>query len=88
VKISVYDPKALENTKRIFGNKIVYSKSLASALDKSYGAIIMTQWKQFESISNKSLQDMKNKLIIDSRRMLAKKELDGEYYAIGIGEKR
>jgi UDPglucose 6-dehydrogenase len=88
VKISVYDPKALENTKRIFGNKIVYSKSLTSALDKSHAAIIMTQWKQFELISNKSLHNMKNKLIIDSRRMLAKKELDGEYYAIGIGEKR
>ena len=87
VKISVYDPKALENTKMVFGNKIIYSKSLISALDKSYGVIIMTQWKQFESINNKSLQCMKNKLIIDSRRMLANKELDGEYYAIGIGEK-
>ena len=87
VKISVYDPKALENTKMIFGNKINYSKSLILALDKSYGVIIMTQWKQFESINNKSLQCMKNKLIIDSRRMLADKELNGEYYAIGIGEK-
>ena len=87
VKISVYDPKALENTKMVFGNKITYSKSLISALDKSYGVIIMTQWKQFESINNKSLQCMKNKLIIDSRRMLADKELNGEYYAIGIGEK-
>ena len=88
VKISVYDPKALENTKMVFGNKIIYSKSLISALDKSYGVIIMTQWKQFESINNKSLQSMKNKLIIDSRRMLANKELNGEYYAIGIGEKQ
>lgn len=87
VKISVYDPKALENTKMVFGNKIIYSKSLISALDKSYGVIIMTQWKQFESINNKLLQCMKNKLIIDSRRMLADKELSGEYYAIGIGEK-
>ncbi|MBR74322.1 MAG: UDP-glucose 6-dehydrogenase [Dehalococcoidaceae bacterium] len=87
VKISVYDPKALENTKMVFGNKIIYSKSLISALDKSYGVIIMTQWKQFESINNKLLQCMKNKLIIDSRRMLADKELNGEYYAIGIGEK-
>ena len=87
VKISVYDPKALENTRKIFGNKIIYSKSLTSSLDKSYGVVIMTQWKQFESINNKSLQCMKNKLIIDSRRMLAKKELNGEYYAIGIGEK-
>jgi len=86
VKISVYDPKALENTRNIFGNKIIYSESLISSLDKSYGLIIMTQWKEFESINNKLLQCMKNKLIIDSRRMLAKKELNGEYYAIGIGK--
>jgi len=46
----------------------------------------MTQWKQFESINNKLLQRMKNRLIVDSRRMLAKKELNGEYYAIGIGK--
>ena len=46
----------------------------------------MTQWKEFELINNKLLQCMKNKLIIDSRRMLAKKELNGEYYAIGIGK--
>ena len=48
----------------------------------------MTQWKEFESINNKLLQCMKNKLIIDSRRMLAKKELNGEYYAIGIGKEK
>ncbi len=85
MKISVYDPKALENTKKIFGDKIIYSKSLLSSLEKSYGVIIMTQWKQFESINNKSLKCMKNRLIIDSRRMLTRKELNGEYYAIGIG---
>ena len=67
---------------------IIYSKSLISSLDKSYGLIIMTQWKEFESINNKLLQCMKNKLIIDSRRMLAKKELNGEYYAIGIGKEK
>ena len=32
------------------------------------------------------LKNMENKLIIDSRRMLEKKELDAEYYAIGIGK--
>jgi len=30
---------------------------------------------------------MKRKFIIDCRRILSKKELDAEYYAIGIGKK-
>jgi len=84
-KIFVHDPKALENTKKIFGNKINYSESLYDALDKSYCVIIMTQWKQYDQINKNSLKHMKRKIIIDSRRLLIKKQLDGKYFAIGVG---
>ena len=86
-KITIYDPKAIKNTMKIFGGKIVYAKSINDALNKSQCAIMMTHWKQFEMLNNNSLKHMKKKIVIDCRRILAKKELDAEYYAIGIGKK-
>jgi UDPglucose 6-dehydrogenase len=85
-KITVHDPKAIRNTRNIFGGKICYDESITRALNNSHCAIIMTQWKQFGELNNKSIKCMKRKLIIDCRRILANKKLDAEYYALGIGK--
>ena len=86
-RITIYDPKAMRNTMKIFGKKIIYAKSITDALNNSQCIIMMTHWKQFESLNNNSIKRMKKKFIIDCRRILSKKELDAEYYAIGIGKK-
>ena len=86
VKITIYDPKAMKNTKSIFGAKIAYAKSITDALNKSQCAVIMTHWKQFEQFNNDSMKCMSKKFIIDCRRILVKKELHAEYHAIGIGK--
>jgi UDPglucose 6-dehydrogenase len=86
VKITVHDPRAIENTKKIFGTKILYAKSIADALNKSQCGIIMTHWKQYDTLNNNSIKHMNKKIIIDCRRVLAKKELGAEYYGIGIGK--
>ena len=85
-KITVHDPRAIENTKKIFGTKILYAKSIADALNKSQCGIIMTHWKQYDILNNNSIKHMDKKIIIDCRRVLAKKELGAEYYGIGIGK--
>jgi len=85
-KITVHDPKAIRNTRNIFGGKICYDESITRALNNSHCAIIMTQWKQFGELNNKSIKCMKRKLIIDCRRILANKKVDAEYYALGIGK--
>ena len=85
-EITIHDPKAIENTQKIFGEKILYAKSIADALNKSQCGIIMTHWKQYYTLNNHSIKHMSKKIIIDCRRVLVKKELDAEYYAIGIGK--
>ena len=85
-KITVYDPKAIENTKKIFGKKISYENSMIHALDKTQCAIFMTHWKEFQNIDNKLIRHMKRKLIIDCRRIFTGKKIDAEYYALGIGK--
>ena len=83
--VTIYDPKSMNNTMKVFDDKIVYAKSLPSSLNNSECLIIMTQWKQFEILNNKLIKSMKRKLVVDCRRILSKKILDADYYAIGIG---
>ena len=85
-KITIHDPKAIKNTKKIFGEKILYATSISDALNKSQCVIIMTHWKQYDTLNNNSIKRMNEKNIIDCRRVLVKKELDAKYYAIGIGK--
>ena len=87
VKVTVHDPKAIENTKNEFKKKINYAKSISDAILGSQCVIIMTQWKQYEKLANNDFKQMKKGLIIDCRRMLAEKQLDVDYYAIGLGKK-
>ena len=85
-KIIIHDPKAMKNTQRIFKEKINYAKTIEDALAKSQCVIIMTQWKQYEKLNNNQFKYMTRKFVIDCRRMLAKKQLDVDYYAIGLGK--
>ena len=85
-KIIIHDPKAIQNTMNVFGKRISYAKSINDALSKSQCVVIMTQWKQYENLNNNQIKQMTKKFIIDCRRMLVKKELDGDYFAIGLGK--
>ena len=85
-KITIYDPKAIDNTKKIFGKKITYKNSASEALEKSECVIFMTYWKEFERIDNTIIKQMKRKLIIDCRRIFAEKNMGKEYFALGIGQ--
>ena len=85
VNVTVHDPRAIENTKNLFKNKINYAKSVPDAILGSQCVIIMTQWKLYEKLVHNDFKQMKKKMVIDCRRMLAEKQLDVDYYAIGIG---
>ena len=86
VKVTVHDPKAIENTKNVFKDKIDYAESISDAISGSQCVIIMTQWKQYEKLINSDFKQMKKKMVIDCRRILAGKQLDVDYYAIGLGK--
>jgi UDPglucose 6-dehydrogenase len=85
--VTIHDPKALDNARKIFHGNAKYVTSISSALKNCQCAVIMTKWKQYEKINNKTIKHMNKKLIIDSRRILSNKNLDAKYYAIGLGQK-
>ena len=45
----------------------------------------MTPWEEYSKINNRVIGKMKNKIIIDSRRILVNGNLNCNYSALGIG---
>ena len=85
--VTIHDPKALDNARKIFHDNTKYAKSILSALKNSQCTVIMTKWKEYERINNKTIKHMDKKFIIDTRRILSNKNLNAKYYAIGLGQK-
>ena len=85
--VTIHDPKALDNARKIFHDNIKYANSIPSSLKNSQCAIIMTKWKEYEGINNKTIEHMNKKFIIDTRRILSNKNLDVKYHGIGLGQK-
>ena len=85
VKVKAHDPKAIENTRRIFGDKVEYFNSTRDALKNSHCGIIMTNWGVYSKINNQDIQVMRKNIIVDTRRILQKSNLHLRYYPIGIG---
>ena len=65
--ISAFDPEALENSKKIFGDKITYSKTKRKALKGSELAIILTEWDEFKTLD---FDVMKKPRVFDTRKIL------------------
>lgn len=47
-RIQAYDPKAFEQAKSYFGDKIVYSNSAYEALEKADCLVLVTEWQEFK----------------------------------------
>ncbi len=73
-KVHVYDPKAMENFKRLFGDRVDYCSSAKEAVSKSKYVLIVTEWNEF-----KDKELYKGKYVFDGRRIEEAKEL-AEYY--------
>tara|TARA_B110001454_G_scaffold179443_1_gene172681 strand:- start:1427 stop:2749 length:1323 start_codon:yes stop_codon:yes gene_type:complete len=80
-KVKVFDFLALENTKKLFKNSIIYCNSIHECSKNSDCLIIMNEDDQFKKITKKDISDMRKKFILDTRRIL--KISDVEYVALG-----
>ena len=87
VKIQAYDPKAIESTRKIFGDKIEYSKSSYDALKNADCLLLLTEWNEFRRPDLERLKDlMKTPVIFDGRNQYDKTRLENrgiKYFSIG-----
>ena len=87
--VTAYDPVAMHETQRIFGNepRLKYAESPMGALVNADALVIVTEWKEFRSPDFEEIKKtLKNPLIFDGRNLYDPKLVRGlgiEYLAIG-----
>jgi len=85
--VSAFDPEAMNNVKKLLGDKIEYAESQYMALANADALIIATEWNEFRTPDfAKIAASLKNKAIFDGRNLFdlaAMRELGFYYQSIG-----
>ena len=85
--LSVYDPEAMPNIKKQFGETLNYCNSMYEALENADALIICTEWSIFRTPDfNKVKQLLKQSIIFDGRNLYDVEEIKKEgfiYTSIG-----
>ncbi len=85
--VRAHDPEAMENVKRIFGDKIKYFENPYEAAQGADAILIATEWPEFRTPDFEKLSGaLKSKVIFDGRNVYeldVMKEHGYVYYSIG-----
>jgi UDPglucose 6-dehydrogenase len=88
--VKAYDPAAMDETKRILGNKIKYATDQYDALLDSDALVLITEWSEFRMPNFRVMEKLlKEKIIFDGRNIYDSEEMEENgfvYYAIGTGK--
>lgn len=69
-KIVVYDPEAMENVKKVLGDKIEYAESPYKAVENTDALLFITEWDEFRELDLKQVKKlMKKAVIFDGRNI-------------------
>ena len=89
-KILAYDPKATEEAKFYFQDRITYAKNSYDALSNCDCMLLLTEWNEFRRPDFDKIKTLlKNPVIFDGRNQYNAerlKEKGFEYYQIGVGK--
>ncbi len=84
--VNVYDPKAMDNSRRVFPT-LNYSTSVIEACDRADAVLVLTEWQEFLDLDPEQLAaTVRAKVIVDGRNCLdvAKWQAAGwRVYALG-----
>ncbi|MDR0658494.1 MAG: UDP-glucose/GDP-mannose dehydrogenase family protein [Mediterranea sp.] len=86
-KIRVYDPVAMEESRRKTGDRVHYARDMYDAVLNADAMMLVTEWKEFRLPSWPVIRKaMSDPVIFDGRNIYEKKELEEQgfaYYCIG-----
>ncbi|MBK7741801.1 MAG: UDP-glucose/GDP-mannose dehydrogenase family protein [Saprospiraceae bacterium] len=86
-KIRVFDPEAMDNVRRIYGEKLFYAVDQYEVLNDCDALMIMTEWNEFRSPQFDSMfHSIKDKVIFDGRNIFDPKDMQEKgfhYESIG-----
>jgi UDPglucose 6-dehydrogenase len=85
--VTVYDPEAMINVKRLLGDKVQYAASPYEALEQADGLLIATEWNEFRTPDFDRIKAaLKRPVIFDGRNLFDVKKLAERgfsYFSIG-----
>ena len=85
--IRVHDPEAMNNVKKIYGDRITYCNRPMEAIDGADVLFVATEWQEFRSPDfDQMALKMKSKFIVDGRNLYDLNEMRErgfKYYSIG-----
>jgi UDPglucose 6-dehydrogenase len=68
--VNVYDPKAMENSQRLFPT-LNYSTSVVEACERADAVLVLTEWREFVELDPADLADtVRAKVVVDGRNCL------------------
>ncbi|MFD6897746.1 UDP-glucose dehydrogenase family protein [Rhodococcus sp. NPDC060086] len=85
--VSVYDPKATENSRRIFPT-LTYGASVNEVCRGSDAILVLTEWNEFKRLDPVSLVDVvRQRVILDGRNCLSQQDwVSSGWTYIGVGK--
>ncbi|MAP81646.1 MAG: UDP-glucose 6-dehydrogenase [Aequorivita sp.] len=87
--LQVFDPEAMPNIKKRFGEKLTYAASMYGALENADGLLICTEWSIFRTPDFSKLKELlKNPVVFDGRNLYNVNDMETEGFTyISIGRK-
>jgi UDPglucose 6-dehydrogenase len=89
MNVRAFDPKGIENAKKVFADKIVYAKDAYDAIEGADGLAIITEWNMFKSPDfDRIRKTLRTPVIFDGRNLFDPceiREKGFEYFGIGRG---
>lgn len=87
--VNAFDPEAIDNVKKLLGDKINYAQNQYEALEDADALIIVTEWSVFRNPDFDKVESLlKQKVVFDGRNLFdLQKMIDCGYYYNSIGRK-
>ena len=88
-QVRVFDPEAMDNVKKKFGDTIVYTQNMYDATKDADALIICTEWSIFRTPDFNTLKEqLKQPVIFDGRNLYDVEDMEKEgFYYSSIGRK-
>jgi UDPglucose 6-dehydrogenase len=86
-EVAVFDPEAMDNARRVLGDRVIYAESAHEALNDADALVVVTEWNEFrfpdfERIRN----ELRAPVVFDGRNLYdprSMSDLGFEYFSIG-----
>src|SRR5690606_10897406 len=87
--LQVFDPEAMKNIEKRFGDKLKYSESMYAALEEADALLICTEWSIFRTPDYDRLKKLlNNPVVFDGRNLYNVNDMEAEGFTyVSVGRK-